>query len=1246
MKKNKKLIVISALFLSLGLTSCGDNFPSFVNYEEGDNGEIHTEYKPYDNGKRIEEIILSESKVSLDFTSVKDYQISASFEPSDAANPTLYYTSNTPEIASVDENGKVSILNNGEASISVSSDTGVSSELKIDVYTPVTAISILPHMEGDKGQVLDISAEKQFTCSFEPENTTQRDVEWFVTDSNGDPTNLVSISDTGLLSVDVAPGTRDLSFLVSAVSKANSEIKANEKVTIYDERVYPTHLSIFKEDVDVTDCTEEVVLRDTLQLSADVTFPEEEGPKTGKVTWTSSDPTSVSVDENGLVTALRADSANPISAVVTATISGFDDNHVFGTLSASTTIQTKKIAVESISLDETDIILNKRDSATLTATVLPDNASYKDYVFSVESGNEYVSVDAQSGKVTANYQSGTNHAVIRCTSSDDNTVYAECNVTVTNLVQSVEISSPVRYLHEGEETTLTYVSDPVDADAFSVTWESSDPTIATIDQDGHVVANNEAKYGEVTFTLTVDGTDISDTLPFEVIAPLPEFAWGIAGTQSGWTLDESAPMVKQSVPDSGALYTYKVDYTFEANDEWKITNTDNEWVNNGENVGFNSEKSTPGAFSTNEVGNIVAAGEGTYTITLNVYEGAQKDEGGNYYNGMEIYVVDRTQYAYVKNGGEPVNLTVGPDLDGKPQLEALGIEMAANDTIYFVNIAPEEPQIITSLKIGGDDAHGFTIVDGVLTSSKENEFNFYVKLSYGNDVVYITEKVIEPIYAYVIGEDEPVTLTEGQDDQGNPQLEALDIAMSEGGTILFENIAPKTPEPLSALKIGGDDAHGFTINKGVLTADHDGTFSFYVKLSYGNDVVYIAETSGPEPEFAWSIAGTHTDPTWVLDANAKMSKVEPAQGTALYTYQVSGVELEKDVKFKVINTKPEWVNNVEGVVGLDLNLSTPGAVSIDNGDIKVETSSTFTITLNIYENAELDDINFVSGMQVIVIDENAPVYEDYALHALVSPSEEWEDIKMSLKQGSETEYMVQHEFSAGDEFVVHLTGNNWMNFSDVKGGCKSLVESNGDNIVFLEDGVYTIYAETGDDYGIWISKASITFNMNEPAVEVGKNLEIPVTCSDCLELEFTSDDATKVSIVSEADDKVVVKGEAVGDAVITATASNGVTSTIKVSVSDEPVTNTYTVRFTCKFSTYAQGDLYFCSNVTSWEANSTSTMTWSTNDIWYIDITCEEGTKIEFKLYTTYQSHGWEQWDGNRTHTFTKNETISVSYVW
>ena len=129
-------------------------------------------------------------------------------------------------------------------------------------------------------------------------------------------------------------------------------------------------------------------------------------------------------------------------AVVTATISGFDDNHVFGTLSASTTIQTKKIAVVSISLDETDIILNKRDSATLTATVLPDNASYKDYVFSVESGNEYVSVDAQSGKVTANYQSGTNHAVIRCTSSDDNTVYAECNVTVTNLVQSVEISSP------------------------------------------------------------------------------------------------------------------------------------------------------------------------------------------------------------------------------------------------------------------------------------------------------------------------------------------------------------------------------------------------------------------------------------------------------------------------------------------------------------------------------------------------------------------------------------------------------------------------------------------------------------------------------------------------------------------------------------------------------------------------------------------------------------------------------------
>ena len=105
------------------------------------------------------------------------------------------------------------------------------------------------------------------------------------------------------------------------------------------------------------------------------------------------------------------------------------------------------------------------------------------------------------------------------------------------------------------------------------------------------------------------------------------------------------------------------------------------------------------------------------------------------------------QYAYVKNGENPVNLEEGVDLYGNPQLEALAIEMEANDTIFFENITPETPEILTSLTLGTDEATiacGFSVVDGVLTASKGGKFNFYVKLSMGADVVYITEYV-EPL---------------------------------------------------------------------------------------------------------------------------------------------------------------------------------------------------------------------------------------------------------------------------------------------------------------------------------------------------------------------------------------------------------------------------------------------------------------------------------------------------------------------
>ena len=957
--KNKKLVVISALLLSLGLTACGDDFPSFAKYEQGDDGSFHHEFVPYDNGKRIETISLSENDVKLNINETKEYQINATFAPSDAANPYLYYTSNNPEIVSVDENGKVTIANTGSASVSVFSDTGVTTDLNLEIYKPVEGISILPHIESETGYVCDITETRQFAVSYSPVDTTQKEVTWSIVDSNNLNPGDVTIDANGLLTVNAPQGTKDASFLVKAVSTANESVFATEKVTVNDNRVYAEGVAIYQGETDVSGAELEVTLGDTLSLSAKTT-PEE--TTAGKIYWESSNPSVLTVDENGLVTPVKA----PATADVTVSIDGH---------SAKVTINTIKVDVTSVTLDKHSLALTKGDIASLEATVAPDNASIKDVRYVVESGDAYVSVD-QDGKVTAKASTQGGTANIRCVSVDNPEIYDDCEVTVTNAVVSIEVLSSASVLHNGgEETDLSVSYLPIDADPFTVTWSSSDDTIATIDQSGHVTTNSSGLTGFVTFTATVDGTSISHGKTIEVIDPLPDFAWGIAGTKSGWVLDERAPFV-EATAEGTALYTYKTEYEFEVGDEWKVTNTNGEWVyNNLGEVGINISKSTIGAVAiAGENNNISMNIAGTYEITLNIFEGAQKDEQGNFYSGIEIIAIGKNlpgqpKYAYVLNGGEPIELTEGKDDQQNPQLEALNIEMSAGSTLLFENIAPDTPEVLTSLVIGGDDAHGFTIDEGVLTASKDGTFNFYVKLAYGNDVVYIAEKTVEPIYAYVLNNNEPVVLEEGTDPYGNPQLQVEGLAMSEGNTILFENIAPKTPEVLTSLKIGGD-AHGFTIDKGILTSSKDGTFNFYVKLAYGNDVVYIDESAGPEPEFAWALATSASD--WKLDESLKFTETEvPSGSDAKYAY-TGEFTLDAELEFKVTNTNGEWVKN-DTNVGFDSSKSTAGAFEVVNGNVVVKANDTYTFTLLIWEGAAKDGNDFISGVSFYGVKNEGPV---------------------------------------------------------------------------------------------------------------------------------------------------------------------------------------------------------------------------------------------------------------------------------
>lgn len=131
------------------------------------------------------------------------------------------------------------------------------------------------------------------------------------------------------------------------------------------------------------------------------------------LTWKSSNQEVASVDEKGVVTAVK-----PGSATITATVDGKSGN-------CDVTVLAKAIKAESVRLSETELSLSVGETKTLTATVDPDNASNKN--ISWKSDNESVATVDQDGNVTA-IGSGTAKVTV---TTEDGGLTAACVVNVT-----------------------------------------------------------------------------------------------------------------------------------------------------------------------------------------------------------------------------------------------------------------------------------------------------------------------------------------------------------------------------------------------------------------------------------------------------------------------------------------------------------------------------------------------------------------------------------------------------------------------------------------------------------------------------------------------------------------------------------------------------------------------------------------------------------------------------------------------
>ena len=395
------------------------------------------------NTVAVESVTLSKS--SLELTEGETATLTATVKPDNATNKTVTWSSDKTSVATVDANGKVTAVAEGTATITA----------KAGDKTATCSVTVKKSVVAVESVTLDITytilntgETLTLTATVKPDNATDKTVTWSSSNSS-----VATVDANGKVTA-VAQGTA----IVTA--------KAGDKTATCTVIVMKTDIPV--ESITLDKYYLELTEGETGTITATVK-PDNATNKT--VTWSSSNPTIAAVDQNGEVTAVK-------EGTVTITAKAGDK-----TGTCMVTVKKSVVAVESVTLDITYTILNTGETLTLTATVKPDNATDKTVTWS-SSNSSVATVDA-NGKVTAVAQ-GT--AIVTAKAGDKT---ATCTVIVMKTdipVESITLDKYYLELTEGETGTITATVKPDNATNKTVTWSSSNPTIAAVDQNGIVTA--------------------------------------------------------------------------------------------------------------------------------------------------------------------------------------------------------------------------------------------------------------------------------------------------------------------------------------------------------------------------------------------------------------------------------------------------------------------------------------------------------------------------------------------------------------------------------------------------------------------------------------------------------------------------------------------------------------------------------------------------------------------------------------
>lgn len=340
-------------------------------------------------------------------------QLEANFTPAEADNKKLKWTSLTPDVATITEDGMMTGLKMGTAKVKAETTDGSNLSCVFEVQVlglPVSTISLPAESSIVKTESMKLE------YSILPLASDNQKLKW-----SSNATYIASVDEsTGVITAHKVGDA-----IITATATDGSGISASTKI----------HVTPLK--VSQIEMPKEISLLHTLSKRIEVNIaPELADNKTLK--WTSDNEDVATVTQEGVVKGVNVGSAN-----ITATTTDGTE------LSATCKVTVKPVVIE---LSTKTINLRKGESyAEQIVTVLPDNYEHKEVVWT-SADNSIASVDSE-GMITAVKPGIT---TIKYSLGYDSSITAECKVIVYD--ENVVYVGGIYYIIDKQKSEATVTS--------------------------------------------------------------------------------------------------------------------------------------------------------------------------------------------------------------------------------------------------------------------------------------------------------------------------------------------------------------------------------------------------------------------------------------------------------------------------------------------------------------------------------------------------------------------------------------------------------------------------------------------------------------------------------------------------------------------------------------------------------------------------------------------------------------------